>query len=93
MNRLFNAKTQDSIPDLIAHKKLHIPKVHSRYQRGKSDLFASMISLKYLLDATDFRLFYYALKNVIKKYNPSAKTMDLMGFPPNWTSVLRIKVY
>lgn len=66
-NRLFNAKTQDSIPDLTAHKKLRIPKVNSRYQQGKSDLFATVISLKYLLDATDFRLFYYELKKVIKK--------------------------
>ena len=45
-NRLFNAKTQDSIPDLLAHKKLRIPKVNSRYQHGKSDLFATVISLK-----------------------------------------------
>ena len=57
-NRLFNAKTQDSIPDLVAHKKLHIQKVNSRYQQGKSDLFATVISLKYLLDAADFRQFY-----------------------------------
>ena len=53
-NRLFNAKTQDSIPDLTAHKKLRIPKINSRYQQGKSDLFATVISLKYLLDAADF---------------------------------------
>ncbi len=89
-NRLFNTKTQDSIPVLIAHKKLHIPKINSRYQQGKSDLFATVISLKYLLDAIDFRQFYYELKNVIKKYNPSAKTMELMGFPANWMSILRI---
>lgn len=60
---------------------------------GKSDLFATVISLKYLLDATDFRLFYYELKKVIKKYNPSDKTLELMGFPTNWMSILRIKVY
>lgn len=92
-NRLFNAKTQDSIPDLIAHKKLRISKVNARYKQGKSDLFATVISLKYLLDATDFRHFYYELKKVIKKYHPSDKTMKLMGFPPNWMSILRIKVY
>ena len=92
-NRLFNSKTQDSIPDLIAHQKLHITKVNSNYQQGKRDLFATVISLKYLLDATDFRLFYYELKNVIKKYNPSDKTLKLMGFPSNWMSILRIKVY
>ena len=92
-NRLFNAKTQDSIPDLVAHKKLHIQKVNSRYQQGKSDLFATVISLKYLLNSADFRLFYYELKKTIKKFSPSAKTLALMGFPLNWMSILRIKVY
>lgn len=92
-NRLFNAKTQDSITDLIAHKKLHILKVNSRYQQGKSDLFAVVICLKYLLDDDDFRLFYYELKDIIKKYHPSDKTLKLMGFPSNWMSILRIKVF
>ena len=92
-NRLFNAQIQDSIPDLLAHKKLRLPKINCRYQYGKSDLFSSVISLKYLLDSTDFRLFYYELKKIIKKYSPSDKTMELMGFPPNWMSILRIKVF
>ena len=78
---------------IVAHKKLHIQKVNSRYQQGKSDLFATVISLKYLLDAADFRQFYYELKKVIKKYNSSDKTMELMGFPANWMSILKIKVY
>ena len=92
-NRLFNTQTQDALPDLPAHKKLHIPKVLSRYQYGKSDLFSAVISLKYLLDPSDFRHFYYELKKVIKSYKPSATTLRLMGFPSNWMSVLRIKVY
>lgn len=36
----------------------------------KSDLFATVVSLKYLLDATDFRLFYYEFKKIIKKIPP-----------------------
>lgn len=92
-NRLFNAKTQVSIPDLIAHKKLRIPKIESLYQQGKSDLFAVVISLKYLLNPEDFRLFYYELKKILKKYAPSDNTIQSMGFPPNWMSILRIKVY
>lgn len=59
----------------------------------KSDLFATVISLKYLLDTADFRMFYYDLKKIIKKYNPSSDTLNTMGFPANWMSVLRIKVY
>lgn len=92
-NRLFNARVQDSIPDLLAHKKLRIPKINSRFQYGKSDLFATTISLKYLLDKQDFRYFYYELKKVIKKYQPNEKTLQLMGFPKNWMSILRIKVH
>ncbi len=92
-NRLFNSKTQDSIPDLLAHKKLKILNTKGRYQQGKSDLFATVISLKYLLSTDDFRHFYYELKKTIKKYNPSDKTLQLMGFPSNWMSILRIKVY
>ena len=92
-NRLFNYQTQNSIPDLPAHQKLKIPKIDSQYAYGKSDLFAAVISLKYLLDEADFRQFYYALKKVLKKYAPSHKTLQLMGFPTNWMSILRIKVY
>lgn len=92
-NRLFNTHIQDSLPDVLAHKKLKIAKTGSRYHYGKSDLFAAVISLKYLLDEADFRAFYYALKKAIKKYNVSNSTLHLMGFPPNWKSILRIKVY
>lgn len=92
-NRLFNAHTHDALPDLLAHKKLRIKKENCQYQYGKIDLFATVISLKYLLDATDFRLFYYELKKTIKKYNPEEKTLHMMGFPSNWRSILRIKVY
>lgn len=58
-----------------------------RYQHGKSDLFATVISLKYLLEPADFRLFYYELKKTIKKYSLSDKVLSAMGFPPNWMSI------
>ena len=92
-NRLFNAHTQDAILDCLAHQKLHIPKVNSLYKCGKSDLFAAVIALKYLLDINDFRAFYYELKKIIKKYQPVPQILHAMGFPENWMSILRIKVY
>ena len=91
-NRLFNTHTQDSILDCLAHKKLRIPKTGSLYDYGKTDLFAVVIILKYLLDKDDFRTFYYALKKIIKKYKPTNLILKLMGFPTNWMSILRIKV-
>ncbi len=92
-NRLFNVRHGNAIMDCSAHTKLRIPKTGALYNYGKSDLFAAVISLKYLLDTSDFRMFYYDLKKIIKKYNPSSNTLDAMGFPINWMSILRINVY
>lgn len=92
-NRLFNTHMQDALLDCAAHHKLHIPKNNSLYIYGKSDLFAAVIALKYLLDASDFRAFYYELKKTIKIYHPSDNTLKSMGFPTNWMSILRIKVH
>ncbi len=92
-NRLFNVRHGNAIMDCSAHKKLRIPKTGTLYNYGKSDLFATVISLKYLLDTADFCMFYYDLKKIIKKYNPSPDTLNTMGFPANWMSILRIKVY
>ena len=92
-NRLFNLHTGDSILDCVAHKKLRISQTKGLYLHGKFDLFAVVISLKYLLDITTFRSFYYELKKVIKKYSPPNTILQEMGFPSNWMSILRIKVY
>lgn len=92
-NRLFNVRHGNAIMDCNAHKKLRIPKTGALYNYGKSDLFATVISLKYLLDLADFQMFYYDLKKIIQKYNPSSNTLKRMGFPTNWMSILRIKVY
>lgn len=86
-------RTQDALLDNIAHQKLHIPKKYGLYQSGKSDLFSTIISLKFLLSPEDFRSFYYSLKKVFKKYTLSDDVLQTMGFPYNWMSILRIKVY
>ena len=92
-NRLFNTHTGDQILDCDAHRKLHINKTGVLYDYGKSDLFAAVICLKYLLDKDDFRSFYYDLKKIMKSYQPAEAVMKAMGFPNNWMSILRIKVY
>lgn len=92
-NRLFNVQTGDHILDCDIHKKLHLTKTGNLYDCGKSDLFAAVICLKYVLDPADFHSFYYELKKTIKKYQPSDSILKTMGFPCNWMSILRIKVY
>lgn len=92
-SRLFNVRHGDAILDCCAHAKLQISKTDTLYDYGKSDLFATVISLKYLLDTADFRKFYFDLKKIIKKYAPSSAILDTMGFPTNWMSILRINVH
>lgn len=41
----------------------------------------------------DFRSFYHELKKAIVTYQVPQSTLNRMGFPPNWMSVLHIKVY
>lgn len=90
--RFFNYITKDSITDTLIHKKLHIPQINGRFQGGKNDVFSEVIILKYLLDAEDFRNFYYELKHCLKKQNPGKDILEMMGFPDNWMSILRLKI-
>ena len=89
--RFFNYVTKDSITDTLIHRKLRIPQKDGRYQMGKNDIFSEVIILKYLLDGEDFRSFYYELKHRLKYHAPREGILALMGFPENWTSIIRLK--
>lgn len=89
--RFFNYVTKDSITDTLIHRKLRIPQKDGRYQMGKNDIFSEVIILKYLLDGEDFRSFYYELKHCLKYHAPREGILTLMGFPENWTSIIRLK--
>lgn len=89
--RFFNYVTKDSITDTLIHTKLHIPQINGRFQGGKNDVFSEVIILKYLLDTEDFRNFYYELKHCLKRQNPGKDILEMMGFPENWMSILRLK--
>lgn len=90
-DRFFNYITKDNITDTLIHKKLHIFQKNGRYQNGKNDVFSEVIILKYLLDKEDFRSFYYELKHCFKKQSPGENILQMMGFPDNWMSILRLK--
>lgn len=90
--RLFTYKTADSIGDLVLHKKLNIPVKRNTYQYGKNDLFAVVISLRYVLPKDDFLIFKKQLSDLIKKLVSATSLtendiLSAMGFPSNWKKI------
>jgi len=91
--RLFSYKTRNDIPDTVLHRKLNIPRQGSQFIYGKKDLFAIVISFRYLLSPEDFRKFKQSLAKIIRHYFNSSSALTenslykLMGFPPNWNKI------
>lgn len=91
-DRFYNYKTKDSIADTLLHNKLKINKSGNRYDYGKTDIFAEVIILKYLLDVDDFKEFYRELSRCFKKHSPNDEVVGQMGFPQNWKNIVRYRV-
>lgn len=95
--RLFSYQTRNDIPDTALHGKLGIPKNGTQYIMGKHDLFAVVITFRYLLPREDFTRFKASLTSVIQHYlrSPGAMSdIDLyryMGFPSNWKKLTAYK--
>lgn len=89
-NRLYNYKINNEemqLSDLDIHLKLNIPKdKNNKYAKGKNDLFAVLISLKYLLSKEDFNNLINELDASVNNLNTSLKVissksiLDEMGF-------------
>lgn len=89
-NRLYNYKINNEemqLSDLDIHLKLNIPKdKNNKYAKGKNDLFAVLISLKYLLSKEDFNNLINELDALVNNLNTSLKVissksiLDEMGF-------------
>ena len=96
--RLFSFKSRYEIPDTDLHRKMRIPKKGEHYNYGKSDIFAVLIALKYLLSREEFLEMKKELSKLItffKNRTSAEKTEKLlraMGMPINWTSITRYKV-
>lgn len=92
--RLFDYRyRRGAIKDCPLHETLCLPKKANSYQIGKSDLFAVMISLKYLLDeeeiselTAEIRRLLDALYNATKRINAD-QMRKYMGFPKNWEEI------
>lgn len=96
--RLFLFKSRYEIPDTDLHRKLSIPKKGDHYVYGKSDMFAVLIALRYLLSREEFWELKKELSKLIiafRKRSSEEKTDKLlraMGMPTNWTSITRYKL-
>lgn len=93
--RLFDYRyMKGAIPDTSIHARLLGPKpVHRPYAKGKSDLFAALICLKYLLDDSEFISLVDEIQNqldVLLHKTALLRLPDMlayMGFPPHWQDI------
>lgn len=95
--RLFSFHIHETIPDTLLHQKLQIPKKNNNYLLGKQDLFAVVISLRYLINSEDFKIFKSTLNKLIAKVLKQCPHLSRkhllkeMGFPENWDNITRYK--
>ena len=90
--RVFTYKTKDCIGDLLLHEKLNIPKKNTHYKQGKNDLFAVVISLRYVLSKEEFLKFKQQLSILIDNLTKDTclteeQILSAMGFPTNWKKI------
>lgn len=96
--RLFSFETRFEIPDTALHKKMHVPQKGSQYLYGKHDMFALLISFRYLMNNNDFIALKKELTQLIHVFctatSPSHKDklLQAMHFPSNWTTITRYKL-
>lgn len=92
--RLFNYRyNKSAINDTYIHKYLNIPKPNVQYTKGKQDLFAVIIALKYLLSLDEFSQFVDDISAALESLLTSTRQLQrtqmykYMGFPANWIAI------
>lgn len=92
--RLYNYKyKKGAIKDSYIHQALSVPKKGSTYKKGKSDLFAVLISLKYLLSEEEFTELIEQITSRLDMLYASTKRISpeqmrkYMGLPQNWECI------
>ena len=72
---------------------MHIRKSNVQYVKGKQDLFAVIIVLKYLLSQDEFSQFIDDIEHALKVLFNSTRQLQetqmykYMGFPANWLDI------
>ena len=88
-----------AFPDTLLHQKLKIAAQNGSYVSGKKDLFAIVISLRYLITNNEFRKFKSSLLSLIRQtlrkcpHITEVQLLTAMGFPVNWKNICRYKYY
>ncbi len=95
--RLYCYHTKQAIPNLVLHKKLNLPKPGQEYLCGKHDLFAVVLSMRYLLPNDWFLMFKEEFIKVLTHYIKKTTcfteqdVLQFMGFPENWKDITRYR--
>lgn len=92
--RLFNYRyNKGAINDTYIHNYLNIPKRNVQYSKGKQDLFAVIIVLKYLLSNEEFAQFVDDINTGLQTLLSATRQLQrdqmyrYMGFPANWLDI------
>ncbi|MCI8346642.1 MAG: Abi family protein [Bacilli bacterium] len=91
--RIYDAKSNQDIPDTIYHSELNISQTNARYDNGKNDLFSLIIVLKILLPDDDFTNMCNKIEGRMislrkKVVHISCETIfHKMGFPSGWIKI------
>lgn len=95
--RLYDYKyRKGTIDDTGVHSQLGISKKNGQFSKGKNDLFAVVIVLKYLLDEDEFDKFIEELENLFEELFKKTRIIQraqvyrYMGFPENWTEIKNV---
>jgi abortive infection bacteriophage resistance protein len=90
-DRLYNyTVNKGKLPYLRLHNELGVHCLtNGDCAYGKQDLFAAVIALRYLLEDTNFSLFFHKLEELIQNHPdnaifPKTELIKNMGFPANW---------
>ncbi len=96
--RLFCSKCNNIINDTKLHTRLNVQRNSNGYICGKDDLFSLLISLKYLMNADDFKNTFNKLRGEIERLSnkTTSENLDIilkeMGFVGNWKEIKHITI-
>lgn len=92
----FSVPRRRTIHDMPVHAAIGISKDHAGvYKKGKTDLFAALVCLKYLLNAEELQRTVSDISAALEalsagtKVIPPNKILAEMGFPSNWADIAK----